>query len=186
MRGRILTVALTAALLTSIALPGALADGRGRSDGNDARGPLDIARISHAHRGSGSSATLVHTMRLHEAWRANKLRDRAFAVFSFDLRGRRGAGHERTVQVWYQKGALVADMFDHVGAGHYVGPVTLRRPNARTIRVSFHKSMLRKGLRSYKWRAATVVKRHGKCGGRNGCIDWAPDGRRVRDLTHRL
>jgi hypothetical protein len=186
MRGRTIAVLTAAVLLAALGPQAAWGDGKALRDRNDARGPLDIARISHAHRGKADSARLVHTMRLRHAWCAHKLRDRAFAIFYFDLRGRRGDEPERTVQVYYLDGTLVADMFDHVGEGGHVGEVTLRRPNARTVRVSFPKSMLRKGLRSYKWKAATLVQGYGKCRGQDGCIDWAPDGRTTRTLKHRL
>ncbi|MDQ3952929.1 MAG: hypothetical protein M3279_08220 [Actinomycetota bacterium] len=178
---------MTAALLTALAPPAAWSDGGSARDRNDARGPLDIARVSHAHRGSAGSATLVHTMRLRSAWPVKKLRGNAFALFYFDLRGRRGAGAERTVQVQYENGRLVAHMFDQVNSGQHVGAVTLRRPDRRTIRVSFPKSMLRKGLRSYKWNAATLVETpRGTCRS-PGCIDWAPHGRKgLRYVKHAL
>lgn len=172
------------AALLALAPTAAWADGKGFRDGNDARGRLDIARVSHAHRGT----RIVHTTRLRRPWPAKKLGAGAFALFYFDLRGRRGAGAERMVQVEFVKGRLVAHMFDTTTQpARHVGRVTLRRPDRRTVRVSFAKAMLRRGLRSYKWNAATLLRTSGgKCGG-PGCIDWAPDGgKRIRHIRHVL
>ena len=188
MRRRVPAVLLTILLL--VAPVPSLADTGHRRDGNDARGPLDIARIAHRHRTTGGgSYLLVHTVRLHGAWPVKKLRHRGFAHFYFELRGHPGNPPERTLQIVYERGRLVARMYNSLGdPPRHIRRVTLRRPDWRTVRVLFPKSLLRKGLKRYKWNVLTFVEgRHGSCPRRSGCDDWAPNLRRgLRYLDYHL
>lgn len=183
MRGRTIILIATALLLVSLGPAPAWADRKAFRDGNDTRGALDIARVTQAHR----NHRLVHTMRLHRAWPVKKIGNHAFAMFYFQLRGHGRRLPERTVQIDFHGGRLVAHMFDTlVKPAQHLGRVTLRRPSWRTLRVSFPKSMLRPGLQGYKWNAATHVERGwGSCRQALGCTDWAPD-RRVKYVRHVL
>lgn len=167
---------LTATLLCAAFVPAARADRARLRDGNDARGPLDIARISHGHRGN----RLVHTIRLRGPWPAKKLRHRGFAHVYFELRGHPGNPPERTVQIVYERGELVARMYNSLGdPPRHVRRVALRRPDRRTVRVLFPAKLLRRGLQRYKWNTVTFVESgHDLCRRRSGCVDWGPDLRR--------
>lgn len=184
MRGRSTTVLVAVLLLALCATP-ALANTRRMEDGNDTRGVLDIARISHGHR----RHELVHTMRLREAWPVKKLKSDAFALFYFELPGNPDSRPERTIQIEHEKGRLVARMYDMLAEpSQHMGRVTLRRPDFKTLRVSFSKSLLRDGLKRYKWNAVTFVEKgRGVCPRTGGCVDWGPDTkRRLQYVRHTL
>lgn len=184
MRVRALAVVATVTFSSLLAAPAVQADVTRYRDGNDAHGPLDIRSVSHAHR----SRRLVHTVRLKRAWPVRKLRAQAYLLFHFNL-GKRAGSPERTLQVEYEEGSLVAWMFDTtVDPGKSLAPVDLARPNARTLRVSFPKSLLRAGLRRYAWNAATVVERRSRlCDVVVACVDWAPGApKKKRYLRHVL
>ncbi len=178
MRGRV-AILLLAVVVSSVgAVPAARADRTRFADGNDAPGPLDIARISHGHRTTSNGVhRLVHTVRLGRAWPVQKLKKRGFLLLYFELRGHRGDPPERTLQVEYEKGKLVARMYDTLAdPSDHLARVPFRQPDRRTLRFSFPKSLLREGLRRYKWNAVTAVERRAKaCGRVGGCVDWAPD-----------
>lgn len=190
MRRPIVFVLLVALALSVTPLAPVHADKERRRDGNDARGPLDIARISHGHRTTSDGRDLlVHSIRLHEAWPVKKLRHRGFANVYFELRGHPGNPPERTLQIEYSKGRLVAHMYDSLGdPPRLVRRVRVRRPDWRSVRVVFPKSLLRKGLERYKWNVVTFVEGgHELCSRRGGCTDWAPDlSRRLRYVRHVL
>lgn len=178
-------VLLTTFLLWAVLVPAAGADGKRRRDGNDARGPLDIARVAHGHRGE----RLAHTIRLRRAWPVKKLRHRGFAHIYFELRGHPGNPPERTLQIVYERGQLVARMYNSLGdPPRHIRRVALRRPDRRTVRVLFPKKLVRKGVHRYKWNAVTFVEGgHDLCRRRAGCTDWAPDLRRgFRYVKHVL
>ncbi|MDQ3954093.1 MAG: hypothetical protein M3285_00895 [Actinomycetota bacterium] len=184
MHGRFLIVVATVTFLSLLVVPFAQADVTRYRDGNDAHGPLDIRSVSHAHR----SRRLVHIVRLQRAWPVRKLGKHAYLLLHFDL-GKRAGSPERTLQVEYEKGELVAWMFDTtVEPGKSLAPVDLSRPNARTLRVSFPNSLLRDGLRRYSWNAATVVERKSRmCDVVVACVDWAPGApKKTRYVKHVL
>lgn len=187
MRRRALLLVLFAAVALA---PPAGADTRGRRDGNDARGPLDIQRIAHRHRVTADGTRqLVHTIRLRRAWPVKKLRHQGFVHLYFELRGHPGNPPERTLWIVYRKGSLVASMRNSLGdPPRRVGRVSLWRPDWRTVRVAFPKEVLRRGLRRYEWNASSFVEgRHELCPHRDGCSDWAPDIRRgLRYVRHVL
>ena len=165
--------------------PALRADTRRWHDGNNARGPLDIASISQGHRmGPKGVRQLVHTVRLHRAWPVKKLKHRGFVHLNFELRGHRDGPQERTVWIVYRKGRLVATMYATLGdPPKRLARVALWRPDWRTVKVAFPKSLLRKGLEPYRWNAMSFVEdRDPLCPRRgDGCWDWAPnpeDGRR--------
>ena len=189
MRGRSPAVVIAALLLASGATS-ALADGKRVRDRNDTRGVLDIATVSHGHRRTSTGERrLVHTIRLREAWPVKKLGHEAFALIYFELKGNPDSPPERTVQIEYEKGRLVARMFDLlVDPSRHLGRVALWRPDWRTLRVSFPKSLLREGLQRYKWNAVTFVEKgRGVCPRTGGCVDWAPDTkRRLQYVRHVL
>ncbi|MDQ4126060.1 MAG: hypothetical protein M3134_10765 [Actinomycetota bacterium] len=155
------------------------ADTRGWRDGNDARGPLDIVRIEHAHRASPDGVRqLLHTVRLDRGWPVDRLRHRGFVHLIFELPGHPDNPPERAVWIVYRKGKLVATMYNTLGdPPRKLARVALLRPNRRTLKVAFPKSLLRKGdVRRYRWNVVSFVEgRHELCPRRSGCTDWAPN-----------
>lgn len=166
------------------AAPIARADTRRWHDGNDARGPLDIAAIAQGHRiGPNGVRQLVHTVRLRRAWPVKKLRHRGFVHLTFDRPGHRGSPPERTVWIVYRRGRLVATMYNTLGdPPKRLARVALWRPDWRTVKVAFPKTLLkRRGLERYKWDALSFVEgRHELCPDPDGCTDLAPDPQKGR------
>lgn len=123
---------------------------------------------------------LVHTVRFHRAWPVKKVRHRGFVHLNFDLRGHRDSPQERSIWITYRKGRLIATMYATLGdPPKRLARVALWRPDWRTVKVAFPKSLLRRGLERYKWNAMSFVEgRHDACPRRNGCTDWTPNGRR--------
>lgn len=193
MRRRAIPLTLAALFLSAAWNPAALADGTRFRDGDDAAGPLDVVRIAHGHRTTAAGAhRLVHTIELDEAWPVKKLGTHGFLLIYFELPGHPANPPERTLQIDYGKKQqkLVAHMYDSLGDPHeHLGRVRLQRPDWRTLRVVFPKSLLRKGrLARYKWNAVSFVERgYGGCKRRGGCTDWAPDARDgLRYVKHHL
>jgi hypothetical protein len=172
---------LVAALALFLAVTSApRADTRRFDDGTKARGPLDIVRISHAHRKGGK---LVHTIRLRRAWPVKKLRHQGFVHVTFELRGHDGNPPERTLWIVYEKGRLGAHMYSTLGdPPKHLSRVRLERPDWRTVRAVFPKELLRKRpLARYRWNVISFVEgRHELCPRGHGCRDAVPnpsDGR---------
>jgi hypothetical protein len=178
------------AVIAALLAPPAHADGRRFADGNKARGPLDIARISHGHRLGPKGGQLVHTVRFHRAWPVEKLRRQGFVHLDFDLRGNAGGPQERSIWIVYRKGKLVATMYATLGdPPKRLARVALWRPDWRTVRVAFPKTLLRKRPpQRYEWAALSFVDgRHDLCPRRRrGCFDYAPNPDRRRYVKHVL
>lgn len=184
-------VLVTTAVLVALVGAPARADQRRFPDGNVARGPLDIARIAHGHRmGPNGVRQLVHTVRLYRAWPVKKLRHRGFVHLDFDRRGHPDGPQERSVWIVYRRGRLVATMYNTLGdPPKRLARVALWRPDWRTVRIAFPKTLLRKRpLDRYKWSALSFVEgRHELCPERDGCFDHAPNlANRRRYVKHVL
>lgn len=155
------------------------ADTRRWRDGNDARGPLDVARIAQGHRiGPKGVPQLVHTIRLHRAWPVRRLRDRGYVHVQLDRRGHPDGPNERMLRIVSRRGRLVATMYNSLGdPPKRLERVAVWRPNRRTVKVAFRPELLeRRGLERYKWNVVTYVEgRHDLCPKRHGCMDLAPN-----------
>ena len=175
-------------MLGSVALP-AGADQRRARDADDTKGPLDIAWIKHGHRTNTRGVRqLVHTVRLYKRWPARRLRHRGYVHLFFQLRGHPGNPEERTLWIVYEKGKLRARMYNALGdPPKFLANVGLWRPDGRTVKVTFRKSLLRRRpFDHYKWSALSYIEGgHPLCGRSNGCGDFAPDLKRgKRYLRH--
>ncbi|HYP24854.1 MAG TPA: hypothetical protein VEV43_14895 [Actinomycetota bacterium] len=174
---RMSVVLLVAAML--VGATGAVADTRRWRDGNEARGPLDIARIAQGHRiGPKGVAQVVHTIRLHRAWPVKRLRHRGYVVVQFDRRGHPDGPNERMLRIFYKRGGLVATMYNSLGdPPKRLARVALWRPDRRTVKVAFPPKLLkRRGLERYEWNVMSFVEgRHDLCAKRHGCMDLAPN-----------
>lgn len=177
---RMLLVAIAVAV--GLAVMPAAADQKRVVDGNDTTGPLDIHWIKHAHRTNAKGQRqLVHTVRLYERWPVRRLRHRGYVHLFFQLRGHPGNPEERTLWIIYENGKLKAEMYNTLGdPPKYLRDVRLWRPDGRTVKVAFRKSLLRRrDFNYYKWGALSYIEgRHPLCGRSQGCGDFAPD---VRD-----
>jgi hypothetical protein len=189
---RRVALVLVAALLDSVSGTAAVhADTRRWRDGNDARGPLDIALVSQGHRmGPKGVPQLVHTIRLHRAWPVKKLRHQGFVHVLFDRKGHPNGPEERNLWIVYRGGHLVATMYNSLGdPPKRLARVALWRPDWRTVKVAFPKTLLkRRGLERYKWSVLSFVEaRHELCPRRDGCSDLAPNpANRRRYVKHVL
>lgn len=184
-RGRSLSL-LTMVTLTLL-VPVSVADEHRVRDGADAHGPLDLARVKHGHRTTPAGVRrLLHIVRLDERWPVEKLRHQGYVHLFFDLPGRPDWREERAVWVTYDNGRLRAELVNFAADPPFVmREVRLRRPDGRTLRISFRRSALRRRpFVRYDWYViSNIEQRHPLCGGRDDCHDRAPDGRQIR---HRL
>ena len=117
-------------IVPMLIVPPAGANRAGFSDPNDARGRLDMRRLTHGHAGSGS---VVHTITMHERFSSRLLRS-GFISLRFDTNGDLSK-LERRVLVKWRRGALRANVYNNT-SGRRVGAANVRRPNRRTVRVT--------------------------------------------------
>ncbi len=118
----------------------------------DAGGPLDLAAVSHGHRG----ARLVHTLRTYEPWRGRWLRGRTNNIqLTFDRQD--GGQHrvERVLAVDYFEGELIARMLNVTGDRiRVVGYAKIERPHRRILTLVFPQRLLkRREFDAYRWGA---------------------------------
>ena len=104
---------------------------------------------------------------MHESWPLRALRPRRGELaLLFDLDGKIVDGHlgfERAVVIWAGGGRLHAEM--RAPRNRVLGRVKVWRPNSRTVKVTFRKALLRRGLAEYHWFARTLVYRGDRSGG---------------------
>lgn len=174
MMGRRKTLCVLILVLSLIGIPTSHADRVRLRDADDATGPLDIAWTRHGHRTNDKSVRqLDNTVRLYERWPVQRLRHRGYINLFFDLPGNPDWREERAVYVSYEDGKLRAEMIDF-GADppEPMRYVSLRRPDHRTIKVIFRKSLLGKGnFNRYMRHAVYIEESHELCGESGGCED---------------
>lgn len=168
-----------------------------KSDGDDTRSPLDIARIVAKHR-SGHSNIFIHKVRMHDRWKSSLLESGHKATRSitltFDVR--RNVGYsctgcitEREVMIIFRDGKLHATLYNHLGDP----PKKLRslpvwRPNKRTVAFAVTRKQLRSSrYSSYDWGVMALFEKRGFQGCRpgRGCSDLVPNDR-DKLVTHQL
>jgi hypothetical protein len=138
-----------------------------------ASGVLDIASVGHGQR----AQLLTHRLTTHRPWRRGLLGTGGQISFYFDTDA--DAGLERRLDISYSRGRLSAVMKNP--RGRVVGTGLARRASARTLLVTFHRSLLSSGIRRYRWFAFVGFRCHRR---HRVCGDRAPDGGRL--ITHRL
>jgi hypothetical protein len=134
---------------------------------------LDIASIGAGHRAS----LIVHRLTAYRPWRPALLAKGGEVSFYFNTDNDRAL--ERRLDVVYARGRLSALIKD--SRGRLLGTGQVRRPSRRTIHVLFAPSLLRPGIRQYRWFAFAGFRcrhRYKTCG------DTAPNGGKL--LTNRL
>lgn len=145
-------------------------DPRGDTQGS---GLLDIASVRHAHRGR----VVEHRLTTYGAWKPTLLAKGGQISFYFDTDSDRA--YERRLDVRYAGGRLSAVMKNP--QGRRLGTGLVDRPSRHTVMVVFPRSLLRPGIRRYRWFAFAGVRctqRYRTCG------DTAPNGGAL--ITHRL
>lgn len=162
----------------------AAADEKRFRDGNDAKGPLDIAWVKHGHRTNAKGQRqLVHTIRLFERWPVRRLKHRGFINLFFDLKGDPDWREERAIYITYHDGHLRAELVNFAAdPPKFMRLVPMWRPNARTVKVAFRKSALRgRSFSFYRWKAISFIEEdHRLCGEAGGCADGVPQRRYLR------
>ena len=191
----VVIVGCAAALVMAFAAP-AGADRGVERDPNDARGPLDIARIVHKHSPNDEDA-FIHKIVMQTAWDEAILEDgvrleRNIWV-TFDVRQRVGSEcvsciTEREVLIDVVNGRLRATLLNHLGdPPKKLARLPVWRPDRRTVAFAVTRSQLRKSDYSfYEWGAMSIYQRrgHDHCTGRDACFDRVP--RRNRLIRHQL
>ena len=154
------------------------------TDPDDVSGPLDVASITQTQESSETSASneIVHRVTMFDAWENEALAGPAYAEMYFDLDGDPST-NERvlTLDLDEESSSLRASMVDaQTGQGR--GYASVKRPDDKTVEITFPPLLLKKGLRSYRW--FFQVDGAGElCSPEDPCIDRAPDANAMR---HRL
>lgn len=144
-----------------------------RDPQGDAKGTLDIASV----RGGDGARLVTHRLTAYRPWRDALLANGGRISFSFDTDGDRAP--ERRLDVGYARGRLSAVVTN--SGGRRIGTGLVARPSRGTVVVSFDRSLLRPGIRRYRWFAFAAPR----CRHRNpACGDRAPNGRTL--VTSRL
>lgn len=161
-------------LLAGGALSPAWADRVSRIDADDIRHRLDIRRIVHTH---GDDPDRVrHKMVSYETWRARTLRKNGWRVSFFFSIDKNRHDAERRIVVRRRDGKLHAAFF----AGPHAtkrrdADIRVRRPDRRTVVISFEADILRAGLASYRWWAGVhEASRHAQIPEAPPRADFAP------------
>ena len=155
--------------LVFLAGPAAAGAGTGTwGDPNDVAGRLDIRWV----RQSAAREQVVHTLGTYGPFSSSVLGGANTLTFVLDTNNRWRDDAERSVVVFWQRGALRAVVVDK--QARLVGSAAVARPSVRSVRVSIPVALVgRSG--GYRWFAATV---DGNAG------DFAPNrGSRVHDYT---
>lgn len=154
------------------------------SDPDDMTGALDVAGMEQTQESSMTSATteIVHRLTMFEPWGNDALAGNAFMEMYLDIDDD-PASVERviTIDLDEEDSTLWASMIDAT-TGQSRGYARVRRPDDKTLEVRFPPTMVRKGLRSYRW-YALVDGAAESCPEGESCIDTIPD---TGSMRHRL
>ena len=178
MRNRLVVVLVFALLLPLVAR----ADTRSFRDPNDARGPLDIRRVTHGHQKKGGDSFFVHTVSTHKRWGSKLLGRDATEIdlwFSTDGDGR----PDRVVYINHDDGRLRASMNTYENEGDsstvgFIGNVKVRRVGGRGVRVWLPVEwMSNNELDDYNWFVFSfyTADEGSHCREDYSCFDRAPN-----------
>jgi hypothetical protein len=135
-----------------------------KTDGNDARGLLDLRSASVSHK----SNVVVHSFRTFAGWAPSDLgRNSSGFIIGID-KNNDASQAERCVLVTFRS-RLRAAMFNCIN-GAPIGPVPVSKPNRTTVKVNIPKAQT--GL-SYRWAVISLYFEERPC--LNGCIDGIPN-----------
>ena len=166
-RTRRLASVLVASLLAGlVALPGALAGGFTRLDGNDTRGPLDLARVRVSHATPTADAIAIRTIASFSNAQIDGSKGNFVIPFSRD-----GGEHFQWVAyVFYADGALRGILIDKFG--NIAARLPVRRTSGRSIVVKIRREEL--ANLSYRFAVGSVWRRT-PCSARRPCVDLVPN-----------
>ena len=176
---RVVLCGSLAVVMSLIAFTGpAGADTAARVDPDDAAGVLDMSEVAHAHRVAHGRNKLVHTVTTYEAWDLRDVNGNDSIQIEFQLPGRnRTNPPERLLVISVKDGDLKAKLYSTLGdPPKFLANLSLTRPTDRSVRVTFGKHLLRKGLSSYRYRVFSYYEKSGTdCRRAEPCTDDAPD-----------
>jgi hypothetical protein len=163
MRVRSVVVVLLAGLVVIAGSP-SLADRTGMRDETDSFGPFDVKRIVHSHRRFGNG--LVHKITTWRRWGKGALNNDysdIHILFTTD-----GDNKPERALVIDTEGGRIAAVMHRWANGvreQTFGRAAVSRPNRRSIRVVFRRSLLGRGVREYGWHVDTRFHkpRHPTC-----------------------
>ncbi|MEA2452385.1 MAG: hypothetical protein QOG04_1095 [Actinomycetota bacterium] len=165
------------AMTVLLAVP-AFADTGEKSDPDDSPGVLDIASVAHGHHFAFGRNKLEHTITTQESWGLDDVNSNDSIQIEFQLPGdNRTSPPERLLVINVKNGELKAKLYNTLGdPPKFVANVSLSRPDNRSVRVRFGKHLLRKHLKSYKYRVFTYYEKTGSdCNRPEACQDATPD-----------
>ena len=142
---------------------------------------LDVAEIGHGHARSGRTILLVHRIRFQSEVDSSDLYQ-GFGGVQLLIDVDRDRGYERAIRfVLNNDGSMAAEAY--APGPRVVGYANWWRPDARTVKIAFPKSLLKRDLRVYRWKVLTAQTAPCEASeetSADGCVDS------TRTLTHRL
>jgi hypothetical protein len=127
-------------------------------------GPLlDLVSISQ----SRSGATLTHRLTMRKNWATSLLSPERKGQISLYVSTDRDAKFERRLDLYLRRGKLAAIMRNDLGRS--VGTSTAKRIGRNGVQVSFNRSLLGAGVKTYRWFAFSGIgckRRYDLCGDR--------------------
>jgi hypothetical protein len=172
---RRLSIGLLCAVALVLAAAPGLADQASLHDGNDAFGRLDVKRITQGHASNG----LLHRIDTYGSFNKGSLsQDGSYihVLFTTDSDNR----PERALVVDVEGRDWIAQMHPwrngEIGE-HVYGRARVTRPNTRSVRLVFKRSLLGSGVNEYGWHVDTQYHHsgHPHCGTDKGVVIVCPD-----------
>lgn len=165
--------ALTAAALVLLAPSPAHAASTARKDGNDTRGPLDLAKVQLKTQGK----KMVVTFTNHGDFADADLSGLSSMGIDFRVGNKiRGMAVKSPVG-----GGLVSEICDYPLSGppswKNCSKVKVTRVSGATVRITVARAKIEKGARVYRWRAGALTSTYGgECSAITPqCIDKLPN-----------
>ena len=129
----------------------------------DAGPLLDLVKIAQSRAG----ATLTHTLTMRKNWPTALLSTARKGQISLYISTDKDKAFERRLDLYLKSGKLAAVMRN--AAGRSVGTPSAKRVGKNGVSMSFNRSLLGAGVRSYKWMAFSGIgckRRYDLCGDR--------------------
>ncbi len=172
-------------LMTVVAVPSAWGDEASRRDRDEAGSQmkLDVARISHGHRRRERSRLLLHVVRFQDDVESRDFYG-GFGGLQLFFDVDADKAYERSLRFFLNPDGSVTPVMQKPGP-RVVGFANWWRPDPRTVKIEFPRSLLGNRVRNYRWRVGTAQN--------EPCEPDDPDGLQAdgcfdgtRSLTHDL
>ena len=138
-------------------------------DDDDTSGPLDLVYTTLRDRKTETGRILTLRGTTYERWRSSVLDQgsgKRWISFEFNLE--RDETRERRIFVTHDEGELIARMFGpgfgdpYFTNSRFIGRADVLRPDGHSVKITFRRRMLGKGVRSFRWLATASYEEWGQ------------------------